>query len=351
MLRLIILITAACLFSLTLAGQDEQVPSYEDTAAVYADLFEIKEPLNLTLKFSVKELQKTKFKETYLPAVMTCDVDENFQVSHDVRIRARGEIRKQICFAPMFWVNIRHAGVEAEDLEDVIKLKMVVRCKSNSLHKSLVLREYLTYQIWNLLSPYGFNTRLVKLKIIDTSRKDKVSEDWAFFIEPEALMAERNNCMSIKNDRLSFKTVNREQMDKVAMFSYMIAQADYSVTGRHNLKILTPKEYGTTGFITVPYDFDYCGLVNAEYAVPGENLGIENVRERFYLGACRSKEDYQKAIEWLASHRDEIIDLINSFEYLEESDKEDMVEYLEEYFEQAEFEKFIERYIQPTCIK
>jgi hypothetical protein len=132
--------------------------------------------------------------------------------------------------------------------------------------------------------------------------------------------------------------VNREQMDKVAMFSYMIAQADYSVTGRHNLKILTPKEYGTTGFLTVPYDFDYCGLVNAEYAVPGENLGIENVRERFYLGACRSKEDYQKAINWLASYRDEIMDLINSFEYLEE------------YFEQAEFEKFIERYIQPTCI-
>ncbi len=66
----------------------------------------------------------------------------------------------------MFVVNIRHAGIEAEDLNDVIKLKVVQRCKSSNMHEYYVLREYLTYQIWNLLSPYSFNTRLVRLKII-----------------------------------------------------------------------------------------------------------------------------------------------------------------------------------------
>jgi hypothetical protein len=148
---------------------------------------------------------------------------------------------------------------------------------------------------------------------------------------------------------LSIKTVNKEWIDKAAYFSYMVGQSDYSVTGRHNLKILTPKEYGPNGFIAVPYDFDYCGLVNAEYAVPGENLGIESVRERYYLGACRSEEDHKETIKWLASYRDEIIDLINSFEYLEESDKKDMVKYLESYFKESEYKGFIGRDIQPTC--
>jgi hypothetical protein len=346
-----ILTTLALLLSTPLLGQDE-VPSFEDTMEVYQDLFETKEPLNLTLKFSVKELQKTKWKETYLPGVMTCHVSDNFHVTHNVRIKARGEIRKTICIAPMFVVNIRHAGIEAEDLAEVIKLKVVHRCKSSNMYRSYVLREYMVYQIWNLLSPYSFNTRLVRLKIIDTGRKNKESENWAFIIEPETMMAERNNCMPIKNDRLSLKTVNKEWIDKAAFFSYMVAQADYSVTGRHNLKIVTPKEYGTTGLITVPYDFDYTGLVNAEYAIPGDDhyLGIESVRERYYIGACRNEEVYQETMAWLESYRDEIKDLILSFEYMEESDRQDMVDYIESYYKQTGNKSFIERSIQSTCL-
>ncbi|MEA3462337.1 MAG: hypothetical protein U9R49_10690 [Bacteroidota bacterium] len=350
MYRLIILSIAACTVTIPLAGQDDHVPTFEDTAAVYEDLFEIKEPLNMTLKFSVKELQKTKYKETYLPAEMTCHVNDSFKVKHEVRVRARGEIRKKICFAPMFWVNIRHAGIEAEDLSDVIKMKVVTRCKGSNMYKNYVLKEYLVYQIWNLLSPYSFNTRLVRLKIIDTGRKNKEREDWAFIIEPEAMMVERNNCMSIKNDKLSLRTVNKEWMDRVAFFSYMVGQSDFSVTGRHNLKILTPKEYGPTGFIPVPYDFDYCGLVNAEYAIPGEPLGIESVTERYFLGACRSDAVYAKTIEWMDSYQDEIRDLIMNFEYLEEGEKKNLMKYIDGYFRESGQKYFLGRNISSTCL-
>ena len=349
MRRYFIFAILAIVISTSIFGQTDEVPSFEDTLEVYEDLFGLREPLTLTLKFNVKELQKTKWKETYLPAEMTCHVRENFQVTHNVRVRARGEIRKKICFAPMFYVNIRHAGIEAEDLDDVIKLKMVSRCKSSNMYRSYVLREYLVYKIWNLLSPYGFNIRLARLKIIDTGRKNKESENWAFIIEPETMMAERNNAMPIKSDKLSLATVNKDWMDKVAFFSYMVGQSDYSVTGRHNLKILTPKEYGSTGFIPVPYDFDYCGLVNAEYAIPMETLGIETVRERYYLGACRSEEVYQETMAWLESYRDEIKDLILSFEYMEESDRQDVVDYIESYYEQTGNKGFISRSITPTC--
>ena len=55
--RLVILTIAACIVTLPLAGQDDHVPSFEDTAAVYEELFEIKEPLTLTLKFDAKQLR------------------------------------------------------------------------------------------------------------------------------------------------------------------------------------------------------------------------------------------------------------------------------------------------------
>lgn len=348
-LRLAFLASTLFLCAAPLLSQEDWVPTFEDTMAVYENLFEVEEPLNLTLKFDVKELKKTQWKEEYLPGEMSCHVREGFNVSHDVRIKARGEIRKRICYAPMFWVNVRHAGIEADYLSDVIKMKMVIRCKASNTYRNYVLREYLVYKIWNLLSPYSFNTRLVKLKIIDTGRKDKESEDWAFLIEPEEKMAERNNCVPIENDRLSLKTVNQEWMDKVAFFSYMVAQMDFSVTGRHNLKILTPKEYGTAGFIPVPYDFDYCGFVDAEYAIPDETLGIESVRERYFLGACRSEQRYREAVDWLAGYRDQIRDLILNFEYIDESEKKFLVDYIESYYEQTQYKNFISRYIESTC--
>lgn len=337
------------LFIVPLSAQYEDVPSFEDTLNVYADLFWEKEPLNLTMKFNIKEFQKSRRKEKYHPAELTCHVTDSFHVAHDVRVRARGKYRRDNCTMPPFWLNIRYAGIEAEELQNVVKMKVVTRCKSASHYEYLVLREYLTYQIYNLMSDYSFNTRLVRIKYIDTGRKNKESEDWGFLIEPNTMMADRNEALIVDSEKLSLRTVNREIMDMVAFFSYMIGQGDFSVTGQHNLKILALKEYGPTGFIPVPYDFDYSGIVNALYAIPGESLGIENVRERYYLGACRDENTHQRTINWLAAYQDEIVDLIMNFEYLPEKEKLDLVGYLATYFVEAEGERFIKGRIDPTC--
>jgi len=341
------------LLSVPLSAQYGDVPTFEDTMEVYQDLFIRKEPLNLTMKFNIKEFMKTRRKENYHPAELTCQVSDSFQVTHPVRVRARGIFRRDYCTMPPFWLNIRHAGIEAalEDpaLKDVVKMKMVTRCKPMASHENLVLREYLVYQLYNLLSDYSFNTRLVRIKYIDTGRKNRESENWGFLIETKEKMAERNNALIIDNERLSMRTVDKEIMDRVAFFSYMVGQLDYSVTGLHNLKILGLKEYGPTGLIPVPYDFDFCGLVNANYANPTETLGLVSVRQRYFLGPCRDEATYQKTTRWLASYQDEMVDLIMNFEYLPEKEKLDMVEYLNSYFEDAERESFIRYKINSTC--
>jgi hypothetical protein len=72
--------------------------------------------------------------------------------------------------------------------------------------------------------------------------------------------------------------------------------------------------------------------VDAVYAIPGENLGISSVRERYYLGLCRSEEDYIKAIDHINQFRDEILNLVSEFEYLDEKVRTSVYSYLEEYF-------------------
>jgi len=324
--------------------------TFEDTIAVYEDLFDLEEPLNLTLEFNIKEFKKARRKDEYHKAMMTCHVNESFQVTHPVRVKARGEFRRDECIMPPFWVNIRYAGIEADSLRDVRKMKMVTRCKPSAAYKDYVLKEYLVYKIYNILTPISFNVRLVRLNYIDTgAKKNTTFENWGFLVEPEAMMARRLDAKMIKSDRLSLRTVNHEMMDLTALFSYMVGQGDYSVTGRHNLKILALRNPPPAGFITVPYDFDYCGLVDAHYALPGETLGISNVKERYYLGACREEEVHMETVNKLAEHQQEIEDLIMNFEYMDEDARLDMVTYIASYFLESERDRFVEAYLDPTC--
>lgn len=323
--------------------------SFEDTLEVYEDMFGIDEPLNLSLKFDIRNFRRTRSEEKYHPAEMTCVLNDSFRVSNPVRVKARGIYRRDHCSMPPFWLNIRYSGLENEELEGIRRMKMVTRCRDSKQCSDYVLREYLVYKIYNLVTPYSFRVRLVNMKFIDTGRENKESQCWTFLIEPDDMMAARLRGRVVKSDVLSMRTVNQEVMDRLAMFQYMIGNGDYSVTGRHNLKIMALEAPGPRGFVPVPYDFDYTGFVNANYAIPGEALGIKSVKERYYLGPCRTEDLYLDAIQDLESVRDEIEALIWSFDYLEEEEKFDLIGYVESFFNTASSERFIERNIKSTC--
>jgi len=185
------------------------------------------------------------------------------------------------------------------------------------------------------LIPCSYRTRLVRLKFVDTGRNMRETIQWAFIIEPDDLMAGRTRNTVVKSDELAMRMLNREAMSRLAMFQYMIGNGDYSVTGRHNLRILDTGTGGRLGYIPVPYDFDYTGIVNAPYAVPGETLGIESVRERYYLGPCRNPNEYQL--------------VINELRGLEEEMEADMIGFIQSFFVTADNQRFIEREIESTC--
>jgi len=277
-------------------------------------------------------------------------VNDSFELTHPVRVKTRGNFRRDNCTYPPFWLNIRHAGIEADSLNDVVKMKMVVRCRDSRQYDPYVLREYLVYKIFNIITPFSYRVRLVKLTYIDTGRKDQETEDWAFLIEPDELMEMRLNGRMIKSDHLSMRTVNPHVMNEVAIFQYMIGNSDYSVTGRHNLRIIAVENPDQPqGFLVVPYDFDYTGLVNAHYAVPGEGLPIESVRERYFLGPCRNEGDYEEIVDHFKDFYEPIIHYLEEFQYLEEDQREDMIEYIKDFYRQAGQDDFIRRRIESTC--
>jgi hypothetical protein len=113
-----------------LHAQQAGFPSYEDTVALYEELFSAEEPLNLTLKFDVGAFKKTRREDVYHDAEMTNVLSNDFQLTHSVKVMARGTFGRDICTLPPIWLNIDHAGIKADSLQDVIRMKMLVRCKN-----------------------------------------------------------------------------------------------------------------------------------------------------------------------------------------------------------------------------
>jgi len=313
------------------------------------DIFEDPRPMEITLTLNLKEYQRGKFEGEYIPVDFQYEYNDTVSIEQSFRIKARGAFRREHCtFAP-FWLNIRKADVVNEHLQDVKKMKVVTHCNGGKSYSEYVLKEYLAYQIYQLLSPVSFRVRLIHMTYVDTGRKNKETENWAFMIEPEEMLAKRHEALVVKNDELSMRLMRPEQMDVAALFHYLIGNPDYSIAGRHNMKILGLPGFGREGYTPVPYDFDYSGIVNAFYAIPGEDLGITSVRQRYYLGPCREDQEFQKAIDHISGYRDEILNLVVDFPYLSEKHKNEMIGYLESYFDSASKSGFIWSNLRTTC--
>ncbi len=331
------------------AQEEPEVADLGDTIRTSVDMFEGTEPLEITLTFNVKNYLRAKYSEEYIPVDLLLHFNDTIDIQKSVRIKSRGEFRKATCsFAP-FWLNINKADIENKYLQEVKKMKVVTHCRVGDEYEEYVMLEYLAYKIYNLLTPVSFRVRLIKMRYVDTGRKNKVSESWAFLIEPEEMLAERSDGLVIMNDKLAMAFMRRDEMLRAALFQYMIGNCDYSVAGRHNMKVLGLSGYGSEGYTPVPYDFDYAGFVDASYAIPGENLGISSVTERYYLGPCGENPEYLTAIQHLAENREEILELIQVFPYLGEKAKSKAIGFIESYFSASSEPDFIKGELSKTC--
>ena len=122
-------------------------------------------------------------------------------------------------------------------------------------------------------------------------------------------------------------------MTLVAIFEYMIGNTDWAVSVDHNTKLIMPEKDSIARPYVVPYDFDYSGLVNTEYAVPDEKLELENVRQRLYRGFPRTLLEVNEALDIFKEKKEKIYALINNFDLLTTSSKKEMIYYLDSFYD------------------
>lgn len=301
-------------------------------------LFNADELLEITLYLDLTKFSKKPEKDDSFDADLTIHFSKTDSLHKKTTIKYRGVSRFQICSFPPMELNFKKPLYSGSG--KIKKLKLVTHCESGKQSDEYVLREYLVYKLFNVLTDTSFRVRLLKVNYIDKKGNKKPIKKYGIFIEPIDLLAERTNSTIVKTPNLGQSHILPYVMDRLAIFNYMISNWDWSVTGQHNVAVIKPMNYENAGSGTaIPYDFDLTGVVNAGYAVPPPELKIENIRERLFSGICRSKDVFQEDLTKFSDNKGKLYSVINGFPYLSQRSKKDITTFLDQFFDQLEKQK------------
>lgn len=297
-----------------------------DTAHFFVD----ETPIDITITTDFKTLLAKREKKEYQPAKVMIRFADSSSISEDIRVQTRGKFRLENCYMPPLYLNFKNDG--SPKCKVLGKLKLVCGCASSSEDDQLIIKEFLAYKIYNILTEKSFRVRLVNVTYEDTRGKVKKYTQHGFLLEDVDDMAQRNKCYEVEKIPYLTESTQRSQMTLVALFEYMIGNSDWSVPNYHNIKLIRTLKDTLSLPYAVPYDLNHCGFVNASYAAPPEELGLSSVRERAYRGFPRSMEELEQTIAIFKSKKEKIWALINNCQWLSGRYKKEITNYLDEFY-------------------
>jgi len=312
-------------------------------------LFDSDELIEITLKGNVRELLNDRSdKPKYHPITLSYKKTDGSEISMPVEMRTRGHFRKlkeNCTYAPLlikFSKNETHAS---SIFSEQSKLKLVMPCAGDDY----IVREWLAYKIYNLVSSQSFRARLVKVRLEDAKSKKPVSPFYGILLEEEKQMAARNKA-TLTEQKLKPQQTQRESFLRMAVFQYLIGNTDWSVEYLQNIKLIKTDKSSLA--ITVPYDFDHSGIVNAPYARPAEELLMNSVQERRYRGYCLPDlKDFEAIITLYNKLKKDIYDLVNSCRYLDAKSLKATIKYLDEFYKTINDQKAWQKDFAYPCDK
>lgn len=348
-----ILFNLTCFFVMPLLGQIDTLDiTYElaDTLNKNIRLFERDELLELSLRFDITAYKRARSDKEYLPAVLTYHINETDSINKEIKLRARGIMRKGYCDYPPIRLNFKKEKSQEDEFSNIDKLKLVTHCKLGN--EEYLLKEYLIYKLYNILTEYSYRVRLARINYINTNKPGKPIRQFAFLIEPTEVLCKRTNSVEVSVMTIGQKNMKPDIMNRVAIFNYMIGNCDWDVVAHHNVVILSQgqSERPELGVI-LTYDFDYAGLVNTDYAVPPETLPIKSVLEHYYLGICRTEEEFIDALKEFSDKKLEFYKVINEFPYLKEKTKKEMTNYLNGFYNDFDKRNTILYKLLTNCLR
>ena len=315
-------------------------------------LFASQEPFEITLTADWKAVQRDRDVDsrTLFPGTLTIVKDGTAGTPVPIQLRTRGHSRRKprVCeFAPLR-LELPKDGTKGTIFEGHGNLKLGVHCQSEGIYLQYMLKEYLANRLHNLLTPHSLRVRLARVTYADSQPGKKPDTRLGLFFEDVDDLAKRMHARELSVPRQMFKYVDQDQLMFMSIFQYMIANTDYSILALHNV-IMLDDARGVR--LTVPYDFDYSGLVNTHYAIPYKELNLSSVRERRWRGPCKTEAEVESALTPFREKKAELLALPSTLAALglEAGHIRSTEKYLDEFFEIIEDPSKRKKAFVTTC--
>ncbi|GAB3949896.1 hypothetical protein GCM10028805_27000 [Spirosoma harenae] len=249
-------------------------------------------------------------------------------VTLPVKLQVRGNFRKlwNNCSFPPLYLDVPKKKARQTVFANQNRLKLVTHCEG----EEYVVREYLVYRLYNLLTDYSFRARLCRVNYVDSAGKRPAESRWGVLLEDESDLMKRNGGVPNKLRQISMANMDSLHMATLAVFEYLIGNTDWSVPYRHNIRLLTVPTIKNP--VPVPYDFDQSGIVDAFYARPSENIGTASVRERVYRSIAFSPELFHRVFERFNQLKPQVYALYTNNPHLDSVYVKRTLTYLDEFY-------------------
>lgn len=269
-------------------------------------VFDRDAPLALDLYADLKALCRDPQRKgcADLPATLVYPDDDGAEKSVAVSLRSRGRFRTTSggCEQPALFVFF--TGETAGTLFAGEKmLPLTTHCRKGAQYEQYVIKEYLAYRIYNALTDKSLRARLARVTYHDTSGRAEPLVRYAFFTEHFDSLARRENAVVFKPERFDLLEADANEIATLDLFEYMIGNTDWSAVFGHNVVLIRDAAGRPTA---VPYDFDFSGLVDADYATVAPQLPIRDVKQRLFRGVCRADTDWERVFASFAERREAI---------------------------------------------
>ncbi len=304
----------------------------EDAEAL--SLFKSAEPFVFTLAADFKALNKDhnpESKKRYAGELRIPGEAGGAEVSLPVQLSARGHLRRmsRTCDYVPLRVEFAKPGRAGTPFAKQNALKLVVQCIRGGEFEQYLLKEYLAYRLFNVLTHQSFRARLAKVTYVDRETGRATGTRYAMFVEDDSDVAKRMEGRTVELPRLLFKDVHTDTLMPMMIFEYMIGNTDFSIFALHNVRLVQRPD---KSIHPIPYDFDISGLVAPPYAVPDRAFLITSVRDRVYRGPCRRQEQIDPYLANFVAKKDLLRALPDSIPGLEKASRDDVRSYIDGFF-------------------
>lgn len=293
-------------------------------------LFDTDDVLHISLQGNMRNLlnDRTDIPKNY-SLVLSYSKEDSSEITIPVEVKTRGHFRrlKENCVYPPLLIQFPKEGAHQSSIfKEQKKLKLVMPCRGDEY----IIREWLVYKLYNLVTPKSFRARLVKVTLEDAKNKKAASPFYGLLLEEEKQMAKRNGVVAVDR-KIRPEQTETDAFLTMTVFEYLIGNTDWSVQYLQNIKLLAHDS--TAVPTTVPYDFDHAGLVNAPYAKPAEELLMSSVRERRYRGYCVHEiKVFEKVIDHFNQLKNDIYATYTSCPLLDEKYLKTTIKYFDDFY-------------------